>query len=580
MPRGLVKSAYNIIVLLAFLLAFGVIVWGNQIFYLTPFFKNMVIKLYIGHLLRGIIALPFFLVWLKLSKNPRITRVLNCIKAWWLAHPLTPVIAPVFFLLLTLLISLFGFNKIPMGDAVWPFFQAKIFAQGRLFAPAPPDFRFFATPTIVYQGKWFSYTSPGHSLILLPFYLLGTSWLCGPILGTIGIILFYQLVKEYTDRETARIALLLAVTSPWMLFLFASHEFHITSTFFTILALYGLTKMSRLSAAEPRTKNQELKTICGWAFLAGLSLGMVFLARPYTAIGIGIPIILFVIKERCRVRILDLCLILFFVGGLIMVLLHLYYNRSLTGNWLTFPYQLMGKYHGIGFSLDYGAPTFNLPGHSPLKMFLNLAYNIFVLSLQLFGWLFLSLMFFFPGIIRSESKRLWFFWAPALGLIVAYCFYWFHGITPWGPKYWSEALPALILFSAIGIKSAPNNFSLRALPFLTLFSLLVHLPANFIYFSSGRWGETPKVWQNVRAAKIRNAVVFVKTDERSGHFDYTSAFIFNDPFLKGDIIFARDLGVEENLKFLEKFPGRSAYSYEFNTGRLTQVKTEVEGSKH
>ncbi len=559
------RGGNKITVIFSFLLAIAVIVYGNRIFQLSPFFKNMVINLYIGHFLRALIILPFFLLWLEWSKKPKIMGVLNGFKNWWFNQRLAVVASLVFFSLITLFVAVCAYYKIPKGDAVWPFFQAKILAQGKLFAPAPPDFRFFATPTIVYHGKWFSYISPGHSVVILPFYFLGISWLAGPVLGTLGIWLIYRLLLDYTDARTARIALLLSVTSPFMIFLFASHEFHVTSIFFTVLALYSMGKQ-RLKSAHS----------CGWAFLAGLSLGMVFLARPYTALGVGIPLILFFIFKIRRY------FLLFLLGGLIMVLIHLYYNWNLTGNWLTFPYQLMGKYHAIGFSPDYGAPTFNLAGHSLLKMFINFIYNLFVLSLQLFGWLFLSLIFMFPGIANAEFKKHWLFWAPALGLIVAYSFYWFHGITPWGPKYWSEALPAFILLSALGIRNVPalykkivtirNDFSLRALPFLIFFCLVCYLPANFLYFSSGRWGEKPEVWQRVRSAKIHNAVVFVRTDERSGHFDYTSAFIFNDPFLKGDIIFPRDLGAEENFRFLQQFPDRSSYIYEYNTGTLIPLK--------
>lgn len=569
MPLRSSHNLFKVTVLISCLLSIVVILFGKRIFEVSPLLKNMVVTLYIEQFLKAVVVMPFFLLWLEVSKNRKILQILGSIKNWWCHHRLVVVLSFAFFIVSTFAVTFFAYHKIPMGDAVWPFFQAKILSRGKLFAPAPPDFRFFATPTIVYHGKWFSYISPGHSFVILPFYLFGCSWFTGPVLGAIGIWLLYRLVLRWTEAKTARIALLLAVTSPWMIFLFASQEFHITSTFFTILALYCISTATDNDASP------------AWAFVGGLTLGMVFLARPYTAIGIGIPIILFVLnRNRLRSRFLNL--LLFFVGGLIMVFLHLYYNLKLTGNFFTFPYQLMGKYHAIGFSLDYGAPTFNLAGHSLFKMVINIIYNLFVTSLQLFGWLFLSLLFIPAGIINSAFKRLWFFWAPALGLIGAYCFYWFHGITPWGPKYWSEALPAFIVISALGIRNAPElfkkivpirqDFSLRALPFLILFCLLCYLPANFIYFFSGRWGETPKVWQRIKAAKIHKAVVFVRTDETTGHFDYTSAFIFNDPFLKGDIIFPRDLGMDENLRFLEQFPDRRAYIYEFKTGRLILLK--------
>ncbi|MGQ9708602.1 MAG: ArnT family glycosyltransferase, partial [bacterium] len=554
-------NGYKILVIATSLLSITIILFGDRLLDLNPFFKNMVINLYLRQLLKALIALPFFLLCMEFGKRAGIIHLLQNIKNWWLNKPSPVFISLIFFAVVTVLIACFAYHQIPLGDAVWPFFQTKIFSRGRLVAPAPIDFRFFATPTIVLNGKWFSYTSPGHSLILLPFYLLGVSWLTGPLLGTIAIYFIYRLALEHTDGTTARIAILLAVTSPFMIFLFASHEFHVTSLFFIILAQYSLGKY-RLKEGTAQV----------WALLAGLSLGMVFLTRPWTAIGVGIPLVLFAILNLRK------GIWLFLLGSLIMVLLHLLYNFTLTGNCFTFPYQMMGKYHAIGFSPDYGAPTFNLAGHSALKLLINLIYNTFVLSLQLFGWLFFSLVFLIPGTLAIGFRNRWLIWAPGLGLICAYLFYWFHGITPWGPKYWSEALPAFIIVSAIGIKTLPDllkkkasfgpNLCVRTVPFLILYCLTIYLPTHFTYFSTGRWGETPKVWQKVRSCNIHNAIVFVQTDERSGHFDYTSAFIFNDPMLKGDIIFPRDLGPENNRQFLRLFPDRSAYIYDYNNATL------------
>ncbi len=561
------KAVLRISFVISLLLGIIIVIFQEHLFSLSPFFQNPVMKLYLRQLFNALIALPFIFIWLELSRNQKVLYPVHKIKEWWLSSRGSVIIALIFFALATITIAIFAYHRIPKGDALWPYFQTKIFARACLFAPAPFDFRFFATPTIIHNGKWFSYVSPGHALTLLPFYLLNITWLAGPLLGTIAIWLLYRLTYALTDRKTARIALLLGITSPFMLFLFGSHEFHVTSTFFTILALFSIQR----SSSSPTANHL-------WSLLAGLALGIVFLSRPYTAIGVGIPLIIFFIIRNRR------GILPFSLAGLSMVFLHLLYNHFLTGNPLKFPYQLMGAYHGIGFSPEFGAPTFNLSGHSPFKMLINLCYNIFVLSLQLYGWLFLSGIFLIFGITRRQSHRLWLIWAPALGLVIAYLLYWFHGITPWGPKYWSEALPAFIIITAIGIRGAPDllgnrtafrpDLPLRLLPFLILYSLLVYLPVHFHYFASGRWGETPKIAHQVWRAGIHNAVVFIHTDERSGSFDYTSAFIFNDPFLKADVIYPRDLGEEENRRFLKQFPGRAAYIYDFNNETFLPLTAE------
>ncbi len=562
------KILYRTEFTLTVIIAGTLIALGDRVFHISPFFQTLVMKLYLRQLLNALIALPIFLLWLELAKKDKINRRLQKIKLWWLQSRLTVPAGILFFALALLVIATFAYHQIPAGDAVWPYFQTKIFAAGRLFAPAPFDFRFFSTPTIIHNGRWFAYTSPGHSLVLLPFYLAGITWLAGPLLGTIGVWLLYRLTQEVTDNQTARITLLLSISSPFMLFLFASHEFHTTSVFFTILALFSII----------RAEKSALPNRYYWLLLAGTALGMVFLARPYTAIGIGIPLLVCVLVKLRR------GFLPFAAGGLTMVIIHLWYNHALTGNPLTFPYQLLGSYHGIGFSPEFGAPTFNLPGHSPLKLLINLLYNLFVLSLHLFGWLFFSAGFLLIGITDRKNYRLWLIGAPALGLIGAYLFYWFHGITPWGPKYWSEALPAFIVFTALGISSAPDRLKkfvpvradlpLRALTFFILYACACYIPVHFAYFASGRWGETPKIARQVRTTGIHNAIVFIRTDERSGSFDYTSAFLFNDPFLKGDIIYPRDLGEEENRRFREHFPARNAYIYDFNKETLLPLTPE------
>ncbi len=560
------KIACRTGLLLSLFIALTLIFFQNRLLSLSPFFQNLVIKLYLRQLINALIALPVLFLWLEFSKQQTVLYLIEKIKTWWLNSRWTVLLALCFFALATILIATFAYHRIPKGDALWCYFQTKIFARGHLFAPAPFDFRFFSTPTIINNGKWFSYTSPGHSIVLLPFYFLNITWLTGPLLGTTALWLLYRFTESVTDNRTARITLLLGITSPFMLFLSGSHEFHVTSTFFTILALFSIQR-----AVTSATSRTHL-----WSLLAGLALGVVFLTRPYTAIGVGIPLVIFVLRKLRR------GLLPFIAAGLLMLLLHLFYNHILTGNPMKFPYQLMGTYHGIGFAPDFGAPTFNLPGHSPLKMLINLLYNIFVLSLQLFGWLFLSFLFLLIGITRT--RRRWLVWAPALGLIIAYLLYWFHGITPWGPKYWSEALPAFIVISAIGIRSAPdffknrirfsNSLPLRLLPFFILYCLVVYLPVHFHYFAAGHWGETPRIAHRVKNAGIHNAVVFIHTDERSGSFDYTSAFIFNDPFLKGDIIYPRDMGIAENQRFLKYFPRRRAYLYDFNTETLVPLPSE------
>jgi hypothetical protein len=537
------------------------------------------IQLYLLHMRNALLVLPLLVIWLILSRRPALTRAINTLADWWTCSHLTVPLTIAGFFLLTLATALFAYHGIPVVDAVWVMFQTKILALGRLSAPAPQYPEFFHARFIVYDGKWFSYTSPGHSLVLLPGYLLGAPWLTGPLLGTLGIWLLYRSGVRLLGPRSGRVVLLLAVTSPTLIFLFAGYDFHVCSTFFTILAIYLLAGVRRPASGVRRSS----------FFLAGLCLGMVFLARPYTAVGVGVPLLIYVAVRHWGLgrhagagRHAGLPL-LFMLGGALLVAVHLAYNWALTGSPLVFPYNLMGKIHGIGFSPDYGEPGFGgMKGHSLARALINTGYQTVVSSLQWLGWPFLSLIFAIPAAFTRRFRRLAWLWLSALGLIVAYFFYWPHGITPWGAKYWSEALPAFIIICALGIRASSAlfprwfgvqpDFARRAVPLLVACSLLVAIPTTFAYLAEGRWGETPKVHRDIAARGLHNAMVFVYTDSTSGSSDYTSAFIYNDPLLKGDIIYARDLGLDQDTKLMKLYPTRSYFLYNYNTSAITPLK--------
>ena len=104
-----------------------------------------------------------------------------------------------------------------------------------------------------------------------------------------------------------------------------------------------------------------------------------------------------------------------------------------------------------------------------------------------------------------------------------------------------------------------------------VYSLVVYLPTELHYLATNRWGETPRVGRQIAQAGIHHALVFVHTDEESGSFDYTSAFILNDPLLQGDVIYALDLGPDQNPRLMAQYPGWSYYRYDFLSGTLSAI---------
>jgi hypothetical protein len=332
-----------------------------------------------------------------------------------------------------LLVVNFAYHRLPLGDAVGVFFQTKIFALGRLYAPPPAHPDFFTIHSVrVFDNKWFAFYSPGHSILLLPGYLLGVTWLVGPVLGVLTLFLAYRIALENAGPGVARLTLVLGATSPFLLFLGASHDAHVGTL---CLGTAGLFFASRLARGG--------RSI--YAVMLGLSVGGAFLCRPFTGFLLGVASVFYLVLTRPK------SIPVMVIGVLPMIVLQLLYNKSLVGDYFTMPYQKLPLFHGIGFSPDFGYPSFNMAGHSPLKAVINLGYNLFTLSLQLLGWCGLSV---FPALLalrwcRHRYVMLLFSWVIAL--LVGHLFYWFHGISPYGPNYLAEAIPSFLILSALGL---------------------------------------------------------------------------------------------------------------------------------
>lgn len=530
-----------------------------------PLLIHPVVSLYLAQLQRSLIAIPVIVLLLGLllvlNFNPerRLARILNSNRRW------TRYLFLALFFVSLLLIAQFGYHRLPQGDGVGYSFQARIFALGHFSAPAPPESDFFReSRTVIANGKWFSYYSPGHALILLAGYLLGAAWLVGPVLGTLSLWFVYQAARNQYGESTARGTLLFGLVSPFLLFLMASWDAHVSALFFTALALYLVTLIEKGHRRIP-------------SLLLGFSLGFMFLCRPYTGALVSAAILVYVLITKPRV------LGYVALGVLPCIAFQLVYDKALMGRFFTLPYQALPSYHAIGFSQTYGGATYGMPGHSPVKALINLGYTLFALSLQLLGWPLASLGLFVASFFLAKERFHRLLLLLIAALVLGNFFYWNHGVTPYGPIYLSEGLPAFLILSSrglIGINSltlqpvtpetaqALKGITPKLLLFLTMFSLFVYIPFQFRYFQSGQWGETTKLMDLVNRSGIKKAIVFITG--RPGHemFLYTSGFIHNDPLLQADVLYAYDLGGRDH-ELKRYYPDREFYHYDAGSQTLS-----------
>jgi len=476
-------------------------------------------------------------------------------------------------------IAWFVYEGVPKGDAVNVFFQTKIFSSGKLFAPLPNHPEFFQLASMIqYEGKWFAMLPPGHALILVPFYLLNLGWLCGPILGVISLILIFVICRRYFDVQTAKLATVLAVISPYFLLIQASFLPHSSGIVFGLL--FFLFFLKALSSH---------KTL--HYFLAGCSAGMLFLIRPYSAIAFIFPFVIYSFYLLIKRKVVLKNFLPLGFGITIFCLMAILYNKALTGNFLTFPYHLhsVAGYNRIGFGVNVGAETFGVIGHNPIKAMINLGYNFLVTSLHLHGTPLLSLLpaifFVWKGTKRREDYLL----IAIIGsLLLFHFFYWFHGVNPMGSRYYFEIIFAMLILNARGIilisqkladkfSSAQvnhldrkNNLLARLLILILIFNLTIYLPRCFRFFKTSGWGETKKIYQLVKNIDSKT-LVFIKAPELTtplnknvNMFIYGSGFNYNDPWLSGKHLFVHWLRNEQNQELKQFYSDRESFIVTFN----------------
>lgn len=359
---------------------------------------------------------------------------------------------PIYFLLicfgvvliLTNIFSVICFQHKPhIDDTIAQLFNARIFAQGKLYAPAPslPEF-FDRNHMIIDGGKWYSQYPPFHPGLLALGVLVGTPWLINPMLGALAVIVFYYLGKELFDEKTGRISAILGALSPFLLFMSSEYMNHASALLLLSCFILFFFRMIR--------KHSFVS-----ALLAGIFLGLAVNVRPLTALAISTPLIiysfyLFGRKPRTYFPRLSLMAI----AAVILVGFLLYYNYLTNGNPLTFGYTARwGSDHGLGFGHSGWGPA-----HTPLRGLLGTWEDVNALNRFLFEWpipslLFVALLFASRQTNLKDYLLLSIITAP----VIAYFFYWFHGIL-FGPRWEYETLGALVILSARVFKDSLISF--------------------------------------------------------------------------------------------------------------------------
>ncbi len=498
------------------------------------------------------------------------------------------------------LVAEFVFERLPhLEDEVAYLFQARVFALGRCYVDSPPKPSSFFAPFVVdYQGKRFGKYPPGYSLLLSTGVLLGQPWVINSLATALSLFVLYLLGAALYNRAVALLAVVLGLSSPFLLIMSGTLLSHPACLLFISLFLLFFFK----ATTSPR-----------WYYplAAGAWLGLAFLIRPVTALGVGAPFFIYALalalkngKSRRWTRIQADCsndfsrfvctrteeinrfhgkemarYALMAVVFLFLALLLPWYNFVLTSDPLLSPYRLCYDYDRFGFGLGFGPDE-----HTLENAWYNLKLNLSRLNVHLFGWPLSSLLFVpVPFLTLSKKKWDYLLLAGALSLALTYTPYWASGGNYGGPRYYYEALPLLFLLTARGIEKAayllskvPGTLevpgtSTRETRFfgknlvsglvylvvagLVLYNLGQHLPGQLSQYR-GFYGITAESLRAAQKADLKNALVFVYREDWT---DYAPLFSVNSPTLDSEVVYAIDRGEVENADLMALYPDRAYY---------------------
>ena len=452
---------------------------------------------------------------------------------------------------------------------VW---QAKVLAQGQMTAPTPPDPQSMYIPFVVDEnGHRSAKYPPGWPMVLALGILLNIRTWVNPLLGGLMVWLTFRLGQKIWNSLTGVLAALLTVTSPFFLIMSGSLDSNAWSLVLSIIfVLAWMDTFHMGTGEEPLSK----KFIPSWLIIsvAGLSLGMLVITRPLTALGVALPFFLHgtVIVWRgdagIRRHVLVIGTIVLLVGALFPV-----WEFAVTGNPFTDPYTLWWSFDRIGFGPGIGLEP---GGHTLSNGIQNARVMVSDLNKDLFGWAGLSWLFLPFGLWANRRNRAaWITMGVFVCLVICYVFYW-ASVIRYGPRYYYEGLYGLTLTSAAGALWLAGSLKSRGwhklrfimvcgfLASMVCYNLVAYLPGRFnqLYGLYGIHRSQMSPFLTTQARAKTPALVIVHTQKI--WTEYAGLLELEDPWLTSPFIFAwSNNGSISDAALAAQYPGRQIIYY-------------------
>jgi len=425
------------------------------------------------------------------------------------------------------------------------YFLAESIRMGKWWVEPHPLSEFFNVVHVGNRdGKWFSVYPPGWPLVWalgLQFNIV--DWL-NPILATLSLIFFYKAAKKIFGMSSAWFGIFCLVITPYFAFTSASYFSHGTCLFMVALFVYAFLKWMESS--------QESKRIL-WAVIAAFACGYGLNTRYLTMAAIAAPFILYrlfrILMRKEKVDKAD-----FIFSGILILsfAFALYNNYMVSGKPFKAPNRYDKGWERLGFR----------GGYSVVEGLFYIVARLF----YLIDWVPpMFVVLFFASLFQKRSFEFYgqlFRWG-FFYLVFAYFLYYSWGGNQFGPRYYFEGVPFLMLAMADGLRYWWKE-GVPALKKFLLGVVIVSLgTAGYQFYEQGSFYEVASAQRKalyVLAEQTINkpSIVFIKGFLGDKLVMSQDDAIRNSPRLDGIILYARDIP-EKNQLLREFYPDREYY---------------------
>lgn len=457
-------------------------------------------------------------------------------------------------------------------------FMGQALALGHLYADSPPFKVFFDNPLMINDGKLYAQYFVGWPAFLAVGTWLGIPGFMASICSGATVPALFLVLRRILGSPWARLGIVLYLTSPMLMTSAATATSHTAC----ILALAWTLWLCLRS----RDADASLAVHLG----AALAFCVAFFIRPTSALGVGLPFLIYWLLGRVdrEQRRRPLPWLAFIVPCLVLAGLFLGVNKAQTGDYLTVAYERAYTYAEEN---DFKFSVWEAVGGGISEIgFGDLGRGAAVqgaallrLGFALLGWpcsLLLTLWAFGGSTTGRAATRL-------LGASVL-CYLGIHlsinnvGIDTFAPMHYVELAWPLLLLTVIGAQALTDRLAdldrrlgagsdLRLLPAaavagLVCVALLSYTPLRLATIERIA-DDVALPRQVLQESGIENAVVFVRGNwTRYCESAPDRGWVFhrpnNDPQLKNSVLWVNHLSLDENRRLMtELFPDRQGYFY-------------------